>query len=93
MAFYIVDHNRKLIVFSSFLILQIDVALDLIHQYPELATSKIELGNITATKVPAVPTSPLANLAAKVSAFPSGSRLNFWQRRIYSCKFPFILRY
>ncbi|XP_057467534.1 ankyrin repeat-containing protein NPR4-like isoform X2 [Actinidia eriantha] len=51
-----------------------DVALDLIHRYPELATSKDKFGNLA-----------LASLAAKPSAFPSGSRLNFWQRRIYSC--------
>ncbi|XP_057506048.1 uncharacterized protein LOC130789339 [Actinidia eriantha] len=49
-----------------------DVALELIYRYPELATSKIELGHTVAKKVPAVPTSPLANLAAKVSSFRCG---------------------
>ncbi|XP_057468197.1 uncharacterized protein LOC130757479 [Actinidia eriantha] len=51
-----------------------DVALKLIRDYPDLATSKIESGNTA-----------LASLAVKASAFSSGSRLNFWQRIIYYC--------
>ncbi|GFS33770.1 ankyrin repeat family protein [Actinidia rufa] len=62
-----------------------DVALDLIHRYPKLATTRIQLKKPADTKVRAGPTSALANLAMKVSAFPSGSRLNFWQWIIYSC--------
>ncbi|PSS02020.1 Ankyrin repeat-containing protein [Actinidia chinensis var. chinensis] len=51
-----------------------DVALDLIHRYPELAISKRDNGNVALT-----------TLVGTASAFPSGSHLNCWQRIIYSC--------
>ncbi|PSS02021.1 Ankyrin repeat-containing protein [Actinidia chinensis var. chinensis] len=70
-----------------------DVALDLIHRYPVLATSTDELENVALASLATsedksergLGNIALGSLAAKVSAFPSGSRLNFWQRRIYSC--------
>ncbi|XP_059635950.1 uncharacterized protein LOC132278154 [Cornus florida] len=49
-----------------------DVALDLVHHHPNLATLKLE--NVDY---------PLKALARKASAFPSGCQLNFWQRFIY----------
>ncbi|GFS33784.1 ankyrin repeat family protein [Actinidia rufa] len=76
-----------------------DVALNLIHRNPKLATSEIQIGdkkktsksepgdnkakketsgdNTAAKKAPSFqdPRSPLANLAAHVSAFPRRSRL------------------
>ncbi|XP_059634704.1 uncharacterized protein LOC132277027 isoform X2 [Cornus florida] len=51
-----------------------DVALHLVRLYPRLATLRSSAGNTA-----------LSMLAGKPSAFPSGSRLNFWQRVIYSC--------
>ncbi|XP_057506244.1 uncharacterized protein LOC130789490 [Actinidia eriantha] len=50
-----------------------DIALNLIDRYPHLATLKIESGDCA-----------LGNIASKVSAFPSGNRLNLWERIIYS---------
>nr|GMC50082.1 protein ACCELERATED CELL DEATH 6-like [Ipomoea batatas] len=51
-----------------------DLALYLIQLYPKLATLRSPAGN-TALRV----------IAGKPSAFPSGIRLNVWQRLIYSC--------
>ncbi|XP_059635948.1 uncharacterized protein LOC132278152 [Cornus florida] len=50
-----------------------DVALDLAHRHPNLVTLKLENGDY-----------PLKAIARKASAFPSGCRLNLWQRFIYS---------
>ncbi|PSS15465.1 Serine/threonine-protein phosphatase 6 regulatory ankyrin repeat subunit B like, partial [Actinidia chinensis var. chinensis] len=50
-----------------------DIALNLLDRYPYLATLKIASGDCA-----------LGNIATKVSAFPSGSRLNLWERIIYS---------
>ncbi|XP_057506246.1 uncharacterized protein LOC130789491 isoform X2 [Actinidia eriantha] len=50
-----------------------DIALNLIDRYPHLATLKIASGDCA-----------LGNIATKVSAFPSGNRLNLWERIIYS---------
>lgn len=55
-----------------------DVALYLVHNYPNMVTEKNTIYNdlVTALQV----------LAAKPTAFQSGSKLGFWQRIIYSCK-------
>ncbi|KAI8020031.1 Ankyrin repeat and sterile alpha motif domain-containing protein 1B [Camellia lanceoleosa] len=50
-----------------------DIALDLVRRYPELATSTLDDGGCA-----------LELMAVKASAFPSGIRLNRWQRLIYS---------
>ncbi|XP_058216907.1 uncharacterized protein LOC131327792 [Rhododendron vialii] len=50
-----------------------DVALQLVQRYPQVATLKYD--NMCA----------LGEIARKASAFPSGSRLKFWQRVIYCC--------
>uniref|UniRef100_A0A5B6ZHY9 Putative alpha-latrocrustotoxin-Lt1a-like isoform X1 n=1 Tax=Davidia involucrata TaxID=16924 RepID=A0A5B6ZHY9_DAVIN len=51
-----------------------DVAIDLVKQYPNLATLDNHKGDI-----------PLKAIARKASAFPSGNRSNFLERVIYSC--------
>ncbi|XP_059633230.1 protein ACCELERATED CELL DEATH 6-like [Cornus florida] len=52
----------------------LDVALDLVQRDPDLATFiKLDNGDY-----------PLLAITKKPSAFPSGCRLNFWQRFIYS---------
>ncbi|KAF7126306.1 hypothetical protein RHSIM_Rhsim11G0102900 [Rhododendron simsii] len=53
-----------------------DIALNLVDRYPHLAT--LQSGNSSSFS------SALARIAKTESAFSSGSRLNFWQRRIYS---------
>lgn len=63
---------------ADFLILVIvsgfyDVALDLVHKYPSLATAKRD-NNDCALKA----------ISRKMSAFPSGNHPNFWQRIIYN---------
>ncbi|KAA8544476.1 hypothetical protein F0562_022484 [Nyssa sinensis] len=58
------------VIMSGFL----DVALDLVQQYPSLATLKDDSGD-----------TPLNAIARKASAFPSGTPLNYWERLIYSC--------
>ncbi|OVA16338.1 Ankyrin repeat [Macleaya cordata] len=50
-----------------------DVALYLVQRYPALATARDQTG-----------CSVLQVLAQKTSSFESGSRLGFWERRIYS---------
>ncbi|XP_057467529.1 uncharacterized protein LOC130756915 isoform X2 [Actinidia eriantha] len=70
-----------------------DVAWDLIHRYPELATLLFDFENVALASLAKAEDKSgrglgniaLGSLAAKVSAFPSGSRLNFWDRIIYSC--------
>ncbi|XP_058213516.1 uncharacterized protein LOC131325334 [Rhododendron vialii] len=49
-----------------------DIALKWVEKYPRLAIRKFEF----------LP-SALEAMAGKCSAFPSGSQLNFWQRKIY----------
>ncbi|KAL8123806.1 uncharacterized protein LOC141718370 [Apium graveolens] len=51
-----------------------DVALYLVKQYPDLVMEKSCISSMTG----------LQTLAAKPNTFPSGSRLGFWQRIIYS---------
>ncbi|KAF7143131.1 hypothetical protein RHSIM_Rhsim05G0147100 [Rhododendron simsii] len=51
-----------------------DVALELVQRYPQAAKSKDD-DNMCA----------LGEIARKASAFPSGSRLKFWERVIYCC--------
>ncbi|KAA8531042.1 hypothetical protein F0562_005751 [Nyssa sinensis] len=51
-----------------------DVAADLLHRYPQLAFTKDHYENYT-----------LRVLAHKPSAFPSGCKLVFWKKWIYSC--------
>ncbi|XP_058191698.1 uncharacterized protein LOC131308721 isoform X2 [Rhododendron vialii] len=51
-----------------------DIALNVVDRYPHLATLRTPNKNCA-----------LARIATKVSSFPSGSHLNFWQRIIYSC--------
>ncbi|KAF8364632.1 hypothetical protein HHK36_033396 [Tetracentron sinense] len=62
-----------------------DIALHLLHRYPHLATDHTRddhaIGKTTVLHV----------MAAKPSAFPSGSRLGFFQRFIYSL-FPRLYR-
>ncbi|KAL7224887.1 hypothetical protein ACSBR1_026211 [Camellia fascicularis] len=53
-----------------------DIALNLVGRYPELATSILNDGSYA-----------LNAMARKASAFPSGIRLNRWQRLIYFCEF------
>ncbi|XP_059435298.1 uncharacterized protein LOC132168195 [Corylus avellana] len=51
-----------------------DVALDLLKRYPSSAI----VPNMYKS-------SPLAALASKSSAFPSGNQLSFWEKWIYAC--------
>ncbi|XP_058187369.1 uncharacterized protein LOC131304233 isoform X1 [Rhododendron vialii] len=51
-----------------------DVALELLEEYPKLGLTKDRFGKYT-----------LRILAQKPSAFPSGTKLVFWRRWIYSC--------
>lgn len=52
-----------------------DVALHLIQQYPRMAMVQYYGGE-----------SLLSTIAGKPTAFPSGTRLKFWQRIIYFCQ-------
>ncbi|KAA8544475.1 hypothetical protein F0562_022485 [Nyssa sinensis] len=58
------------VITSGFL----DMALDLVQHHPSLATLKADNGD-----------TPLKAIARMASAFPSGTRLNYWERLIYSC--------
>ncbi|XP_058213513.1 uncharacterized protein LOC131325331 isoform X1 [Rhododendron vialii] len=51
-----------------------DLALDLVHRHPQLAISQTPNDN----------DSGLGAIARKVQAFPSGTKLNFWERIIYT---------
>lgn len=53
-----------------------DIALHLLKHYPDLSFTKDCYGNYTVRM-----------LARKPSAFLSGSKLLFWERWIYSCKY------
>lgn len=59
-----------------------DIALHLLEKYPRLAIEKGLEGY-----------SVLHTLAGKPSAFPSGCRLAFWRRWIYSCAVPGISKH
>ncbi|XP_017972468.1 PREDICTED: uncharacterized protein LOC18603942 [Theobroma cacao] len=50
-----------------------DVALDLLLECPQLAFAEVDGMNAVSV------------LSSQPSAFPSGNRLSFWQRWIYSC--------
>ncbi|XP_052198744.1 ankyrin repeat-containing protein ITN1-like isoform X2 [Diospyros lotus] len=58
------------VIFSGYY----DEALKLIDRYPELAKLQLPNGD-----------SVLSAIALKLSAFPSGSHLSFWESAIYSC--------
>ncbi|KAG5547053.1 hypothetical protein RHGRI_012924 [Rhododendron griersonianum] len=51
-----------------------DIALKWVEKYPRLAIAEL-------------PAPALLAMALKSSEFKSGSQLNFWQRKIYPCKF------
>jgi hypothetical protein len=54
-----------------------DIASNLIERYPYLATiTSVRRGGVKCG-------SPLEWMTTKLHAFPSGSQLNFWQRKIY----------
>jgi len=56
------------------------IALDLIQRYPKLAYTR-DSDNDTA----------IMALAQTPYAFPSGTRLAFWQRWIYSCGYTYLM--
>ncbi|KAE9449792.1 hypothetical protein C3L33_18300, partial [Rhododendron williamsianum] len=58
-----------------------DVALALLEEYPKLGLTEDRFGKYT-----------LRILAQKPSAFPSGNKLAFWRRWMYSCEFPWFRR-
>lgn len=62
------------------MIIDADIALDLLQKYKELAFAKDNDGDTA-----------LGVLAQKPSAFPSGTTLALWQQWVYSCRYPLVI--